>query len=242
MKHILAILMGIAILGLTVYLIVTNYVFVVRHVSVQLPDNSRFTPQQVALESGLHLGTRMDEIDVDLIARNLQDTGWLYLQDVVLQYPSGVQLVVEQRKPAALVSHVSTVIVTDANGIVIEQASGDPGYSNCVYVTDIDVHRAVPGYLLEASTDGKVDAMVALLQGFAEVPCQDLISFATLENPRNVRLYSTNHVWVVMGEGEKMADKLRWTEAALTDLIAKGEKLGTLNVVGGNHADYAPQQ
>lgn len=239
---VLTLIIAAGIVAAVAYFLITHYLFVVRSVSVQLPESARYTPQQVASQSGLKLGTRMDRIDETALAQQLAGTGWLELKDVQLQYPNHVQLVVEERKPAALVSHVSTVLVTDADGVLIEQVSGQPGYPDCVYVTDVDVKRAQPGHVLESGSRGKIEAMVALLQGFEEVPCQELISWATLEDPRNVKMYSTNHVWVEMGEPENMADKLRWTEAALNDLIARGEKLGTLNVSSGKHADYAPQQ
>lgn len=238
----LSMLAALAVVALIVYLVLTNYVFVVRSVSVELSGTDRYTSQQVALQSGLTLGTRMDRIDSDAIAHQLGATGWLQLDEVRLEYPSKVILAVSERTPAALVSHVSTVLVTDSDGVLIEQVSGDPGYANCLYITDVDVKRAQPGQRLQASTAGKIDAIVALLKGLEEVPCQSLISWATLENPQNIKLYSTNHVWVEMGDDENMADKLRWTEAVLNDLIGRGEKLGTLNVSSGTHADYAPEQ
>lgn len=241
-RQVVTLIAAAVIVAAAAYFLITNYLFVVRSVGVQMAETGRFTPQQVVLQSGLQLGTRMDRIDEAAIAQQLDSTGWLKLDDVQLEYPNRVQLVVSERKPAALVSHVSTMLVTDADGVLIEQVASEPNYPDCVYVTDVDVKRAQPGQVLQSGTRGKIEAMVALLQGFEEVPCQELISWATLENPQNIRMYSTNHVWVEMGEGENMADKLRWTEAALTDLIARDEKLGTLNVSSGRHADYAPQQ
>lgn len=235
-------ILAAAVVAAAAYFLITNYLFVVRSIAVQLPEGARFTQQQAAQQSGLKLGARMDRIDEAAIAQQLAGTGWLELEDVRLEYPSHVELVVSQRKPAALVSHVSTVLVTDADGVVIEQVAGEPNYPDCVYVTDLDVKRAQPGHVLQSGSRGKVEALTALLQGFEEVPCQELISWVTLEEPKNVKMYSTNHVWVEMGEPENMADKLRWTEAALNDLIARGENLGTLNVSSGRHADYAPQQ
>ena len=232
---------ALAVTALAVYLVLTNYVFVVRSVGVEL-SGDRYTSQQVVLESGLTLGTRMDRIDQEAIARRLGDTGWLRLEEIRLEYPNRAVLVVAERTPAALVSHVSTMLVTDSDGVLIEQVTGDPGYSNCLYVTDVDVKRAQPGQPLQAATVGKINALVALLKGFEQVPCQSLISWATMENPQNIMMYSTNHVWVEMGGSENIADKLRWTQAVLEDLIARGEKLGTLNVSSGTHADYAPQQ
>lgn len=239
-RHIPAILLCLAAAALLVWFLLTNYVFVVRSTGVQLPENSRYTPQQVMQQSGLKLGTRMDRIDEAAIAQNLQDTGWLVLEDIQLQYPGHVVLAVSERRPAAMVSHVSTLIITDAQGIMIEQVKGDPGYDNCVYVTDMDIRRAQPGHALQPTESKRFEALTALLQGLEEVPCHDLIGWVTMEDPRDLRMYATNHVWVELGDSDDMADKLRWTEAALTDLIARGEKLGTLNVASGKHADYSP--
>lgn len=230
-----------AVVLAAVYFLMMNYLFVVRRVSVQLPQNSRFTAQQAAASTGIVVGTRLDRVDRAAVAQALQDTGWLILEDMELKYPDQVHLVVSERKPAAMVSHVSTLLVTDSDGVLIEQVSGDPGYADCLYVTDVDIRRAQPGQPLQSGTSGKIEGMVALLKGLEQVPCHDLIAWASLESPRNIRLYSSNHVWVSMGDEEKMTDKLRLAEAALSDMISKDEKLGKLNVSSGLYADYAPE-
>lgn len=234
-------LLGFAALLGAVYVLLINYVFVVREVGVQMPQDCRFTAQQVAQVSGVKLGTRLDRIDEAEIAQNVLNSGWLCLEGVEVIYPDRLQITVSQRRPAALVSHVSTLLVTDSDGIMIEQVSGDPGYPGCVYITDIDIRRAHPGQRLQAADNTKIDAMVMLLKGLEEVSCQDLISWASVAQSRAMRLYSGNHVYVELGDGSRMPDKLRLMEAALTDMIHRGESLGTLNVSSGIYADYAPQ-
>lgn len=233
--------LGAALLAL-IYFLITNYLFVVRRVDVVLPEGSRFTPQQAAGCTNLRVGTRLDRVDRESVASALRDTGWLVLEDLRVQYPDCVRIEVSERRPAALVSHGGTLLVTDAEGIMIAQVSGDAGYEDCLYVTEMDIRRAQPGQALQSSSSGKMEAMTALLQALEEVPCRDLIARASIESARNIKLYSVNHVWVEMGDKERMADKLRLTEAALTDMIAKQESLGTLNVSGGRYADYAPNE
>lgn len=235
-------LLGLAAMGWLVYFLLTNYVFVVRKVSVELPTDSRFTQQQAASAAGIRLGTRMDRLDTEAFEKGLQASGWLELEKFEIDYPDHVNLIVRERKPAAMISDAGTLLVIDSDGVLIEQVSGDPGYPDCIYIQDVEIRRAQPGQQLQTNDPEKIESIVALLKGLESVPCHDLISRASMADARNIRLYSVNHVWVEMGAGERMAEKLYWAEAALTDMVARGEQLGTLYVSSGKHADYAPQQ
>lgn len=232
----------VAVIALAVYLVLTNYVFVVRSVSVRMDDESRYTRQDVVLLSGVTLGTRMGKIDDLAVTQRLADTGWLDLQAIEQNYPNNVTLEVAVRRPSALISHVGTLLVTDREGVVIEQVKARPDYPDCVYVTDLDVSFQKIGRKLQSATSGQMDALISLLEAMEKVGCQGIVDTISVKDPQQLILYSTNGVRVELGDGERMADKLRWMQAVVNDLIARQENFGTLYVSSGTHADYYPQQ
>lgn len=231
-----------ALIALAVYLVLTNYVFVVRSVSVRMDADERFSPQEVVLLSGVELGTRMDRINGAAVAQRLADTGWLELEAIEQNYPNNVTLQVAVRRPAALISHVGTLLVVDDKGVMIEQVNAQPAYENCIYVTDMDVSFRKAGRRLQSATSGQMDALLAILEAMQEVGCQRLVDTVSMKNPQQLILYSINGVQVKLGDGSRMKDKLRWTQAVVNDLIERQESFGTLNVTSGTHADYYPQQ
>lgn len=235
-------LLLLALIALAVYLVLTNYVFVVRSVSVRMEEDGRFTKQDVVLLSGVKLGTRMDRIDGASVAQQLADTGWLELEAIEQNYPSNVTLQVAVRRPAALISHVGTLLVVDDKGVVIEQVNAQPAYANCVYVTDMDVSFQKAGRRLQSATSGQMDALLVILEAMQKVGCQKLVDTLSMKNPQQLILYSVNGVQVKLGDSSRMEDKLRWTQAVVNDLIERQESFGTLNVTSGTHADYYPQQ
>lgn len=235
-------LLLVAVVALAVYLVLANYVFVVRSVSVRMEDESRYTKQDVVLLSGVTLGTRMGKIDDLAVSQRLADTGWLDLQAIEQNYPNNVTLEVAVRRPAALISHVGTLLVADKEGVVIEQVKARPAYADCVYVTDLDVSFQKPGRRLQSATSGQMDALTALLEAMEQVGCQGIVDTVSVDDPLQLVIYSTNGVRVELGDGERMEDKLRWMQAVVNDLIARQESFGTLYVSSGTHADYYPQQ
>ena len=46
---------------------------------------------------------------------------------------------------------------------------------------------------------------------------------------------------VLLGNTENMPDKIAWMAAALSDLEARGERGGKLDVYSGRKADYIPE-
>ncbi len=232
----------LAVVALAVYLLLTNYVFVVRSVSVRMTGDARYSQQEVVLMSGVTLGTRMDRVDDAAVAQQLADTGWLDLRAIEQNYPNNVTLEVAVRRPAALISHVGTLLVVDAEGVVIEQVQTRPDYPNCVYVTDLDVSFQKPGRKLQSATAGQMDALTSLLAAMEQVGCQAVVDTLSVDDPQQLVLYSTNGVRVELGNGDRMADKLKWMQAVVNDLIEREENFGTLYVSSGTHADYYPQQ
>lgn len=231
-----------AVAALVIYLLLTNSVFVVRKVSVRMEENDRYSQQEVVLLSGVKLGTRMDRIDGAAIAQSLADTGWLELLSVEPDYPNTVVLEVSVRRPAALISHVGTLLVADEKGVVIEQVNSMPEYENCVYVTDLNVSFQKAGRRLQSATPGQMDALLALLEAMETVGCQNIVDTVSVNDPQQLIIYSTNGVEVELGDCERMEAKLSWMKAVIEDLIRRQESFGTLNVTSGTHADYYPQQ
>jgi cell division protein FtsQ len=229
-------LIMLVILAICVWLILKNYVFVIRNVEVHGTTNVSET--EVVRLSNLRLGTPLRSIDEKALALELQSDGRLALIGVETRYPSTVILTVRERTKDALIVQSGRVLLLDSDAYVVEILNRLPEQS-LPYVSGLRAANFQLGRRLDVPED-RIAAMKVVIEALKTCGATGLVSELDVENPRELRITTRTGMTVLLGNTDNMIDKIIWMNGAVRDLESRGQTNGTLDVASGTKADYLP--
>ena len=222
------------IAALAAWLALNHYVFVIREVDVA---GSGSVPAHEAVRlSGIRLGTRMNALDEALVESGVEEDGRLAFVSLEKHYPQSVTLNVRERTQDAMIVQAGKVLVLDSDGYVVSIGDHLP-QATMPYVTGLRISGYQLGRQLDTA-DGRVYAMKAVLEGLKRVNGTGYVSELDVELLSDLRITTRTGMTVLLGNSNDMLNKLTWMTGALTDLEARGELLGRLDVSSGTKADF----
>ena len=225
------------VLAAAVWLLIANVVFVVREVDVE--GEGEVPEADVRRLSGIHLGTRMLDLNVARVRESVESDGRLAFVALDRQFPSRVLLTVRPRTWDALILQGGKILVLDSDAYVVQVADQLPA-THVPYVSGIKAMYYSPGRQLDTS-DGRCPAMSAVLKALKEQGATSYVSELSVSNTDDLRIYTSSGMTVLLGNAENMEAKVAWMTAALTDLQARGQTRGTLDVSSATKADFMPE-
>ena len=226
----------IAILALAlVCALLLKFVFVVRDVDVGGNPGS-MSAESVIRAARLNFGASIFGVDGEKVAENIGATGVLRCEDVQLQYPDTVLLTVQARTRAAMALHLGKIHVLDETGCVITSLDDVPG-ENLVYISGLRVQGCTAGKVIQADAD-QLKAYCEVMQALLSAGAEAYVSEMNLDNPADIRIITRTGITVELGGSENARNKIAWMQGAVSDLEARGQAGGVLDVRSGTKADY----
>ncbi len=233
-KNFLPAVILVAILAIAVYLLLDNYVFVVR--DIEVIGAQTMGAEDVIRLAQLPIGKPLRQVREEKVRRALESTGKLALESIQTKPPNRVLLTVRERRQAALVQNAGQVLALDSDGVVIAQYQSVPEESS-VYVTGLNVRHFALGSQIGGDSQA-VEDMVAVLRALQAVDAEALVSELNVADSQQLYFYSRTGIQVMLGSNDNMERKLQWMKSALLDLEGRGETRGRLDVSSGNKADF----
>ena len=231
-------LASVALLAVAVALVLWNIVFVVRDVAVV--GSGEISAQEVARMSGIRLGTRMRNVDVESVREGVESDGRMAFVGLERRLPSHLVLTVRPRTRDALVMQGGKVLVLDSDAYVVEIADRLPE-GNVPYVTGLRPSGYQLGRQLDTA-DGRCACMKAVLEAARAHNATGYISEISVADPNDLRIITRTGMTVMLGDAQNMENKIVWMAGAVADLEARGETSGRLDVTSGKKADYQPPE
>lgn len=227
---------AIAVLGIAMWILLANVVFVVRDVTV---IGAGEVPEADARHlSGIQLGTRMTAIREERVRLDVESDGRLAFVGLKKRLPSRVELTVRPRSMDAVILVAGKILVLDSDAYVVR--IGDSLPENSVpYVTGIKDAYYTLGRQLDTA-DGRCPAMKAVVEALKSQNATAYVSELNVSNTADLRITTRTGMTVLLGDAEDMPAKIAWMAAALADLEARGQTTGQLDVSSGTKADYRP--
>ena len=230
-------LIAVAALGVALWLLLANVVFVVRDVRV---DGAGEIPEEdVVRLSGIRFGAPMRRVDPEKVRLDVESDGRLAFLDLEKRYPNQILLSVRPRSRDAVVQQGGNTLILDAQGYVVEVVDRLPE-AQMPYVSGLRASYYRLGRRLDAA-DGRVDAMGTVLETLKARGAMAYASEVNVDDIEDLRIITRTGVTVLLGNAGNMPDKIAWMVGALADLEARGERGGRLDVVSGAKADYIPE-
>ena len=229
---------AVAVLGVALWLLLANVVFVVREVRVE--GAGEVPEADVRRLSGIRLGARMSAVNVEAIRQDVESDGRVAFVSLDRSYPSRLVLTVRPRTLDALILQGGKLLVLDSDAYVVRIADQLPD-SRIPYVSGIRATYYALGRQLDLS-DGRCLAMKAVLEALKAQAATGYVSELNVSNTEDLRAITRTGMTVLLGNSDDMARKIAWMSGALADLEARGETDGLLDVSSGTKADYRPAE
>jgi cell division protein FtsQ len=160
---------------------------------------------------------------------------------VSMKLPDEVIIVLEERVPAAAVPYLSSYLIIDCNGFILDIVKQSQGVSLPV-LEGIHVSCLSKGSFLEVSEKDSYQFKVLthFLKSLEEWEIKDRIKAIYIDNPDDITLLTNDDIKVSIGQALDLDRKLGWLcSEAYTQVLEKGEP-GTLDVRTPGKAVFHP--
>lgn len=229
-------LIAIAVLGVALWLLLVRVVFVVR--GVQVEGAGEIPAGDVLRLSGIRMGGPIGGVDAEQVRLAVESDGRLAFVGLEKRYPNQILLTVRPRSHDAVMLQGGKTLVLDSAGYVAQVLDQLP--ENLPYVSGLRASYYLLGRQLDTA-DGRCGAMEAVLEALKARGAMQFASEISVADIEDLRVVTRTGVTVLLGNAENMPDKIAWMAAALSDLEARGERGGKLDVHSGKKADYIPE-
>ena len=219
---------------LLVWLLLTNYVFLIRN--VQVVGAGDMSEADVVRLSGIPLGGRLNAVDKAALRAKLESTGQLAFVSAEKKYPDTVVLTVRQRSRDAITLQAGKLLVLDSDGYVVSVGDVAPE-DGMPYVMGLKFSTYRLGKQIDAP-ESRLNAMKAVLEALKAHNAMGYVSEINLEHLSDIELIARKGIVVSLGDADNMNNKIIWMVGALQDLESRGETLGRLDVSSGSKADF----
>ena len=217
--------------------LIRGQIFAVREIVVT--GNSMRSDAEIAGLSGIRLGMNILNVNKEAVERNISADNYVELLEVRTELPDTVILEVRERTASAAVNCAGVIMLTDQNGFILERLTNLPRTNGIIVVSGMNVIIGAQGRTIESGTAGQLEIMSRVLGAICENGVQHLISELNVSDPDNLYLVSQTGIQVLLGDEEKLGDKLVWMQAVLEKLTQNGVMRGVLDVSSGKNATYA---
>jgi len=234
-QPVIPLIAAIAVLGIALWLLLVNVVFVVRQVQVE--GAGEIPTADVVRLSDIRLGGPMSRVDPEQVRLAVESDGRLAFVGLERRYPSQILLSVRLRSHDAVILQGGKALVLDSEGYVAQVLDRLP--EDLPYVSGLRASYYLPGRRLDTA-DGRLAAMGAVLEALKARGAARYVSEISVEDTEDLRIITRTGMTVLLGNSDNMPDKIAWMAGALADLEARGEIGGTLDVFSGTKADYIP--
>lgn len=190
--------------------------------------------------SGVSLGDNIFKISREKVKKRIESNSpFPVVETISFRLPDEVIIAVEERSPAALIPYLSSHIVIDTNGFILDIIKQRETTQYPV-IEGIRLRNLTKGSLLESvdSDNYKRKVLIHLLEEIREWDIGGMLELINLEDPDSIILLTRDQVTVSVGQGVELDKKLGWLKSeAYTEVLARTEK-GVLDVSVPGKAVY----
>ncbi|HHY82704.1 MAG TPA: FtsQ-type POTRA domain-containing protein [Clostridiales bacterium] len=193
--------------------------------------------------SGISYGDNIFKINKEKVRQRIEGNApFPMVQAISIRLPDEVIIAVEERVPAAVIPYLSSNIIIDSSGFILDivKQTNELSYPT---IEGMHISRLIKGSVLEtAESDSyKFKIMIRMLEAIAKWEIGSMIQTIYLDDPDHVELVTRDDVHVTLGQALELDRKLGWLQSdAYTEVLNRDEK-GTLDVSVPGKAVFHPE-
>lgn len=193
--------------------------------------------------SGIYYGDNIFKINREQVKQRIEGNApFPVVEGISINLPDEVHIIVEERVPAALVPYLSSHILMDSSGFVMDimKQTKEPSYP---VVEGISISRLTKGSILEVAQDGnyKKKVLVRMLEALEQWDVIHMVETMYLDNPDDIILITRDGIQIKLGQAVELDRKLGWLKSTAYTEVIQGEETGTFDVSVPGKAVFHPQ-
>ena len=210
------------VLIVALFFLVNSSLFYVTSITVK--GNVTFSEQEIITLSGLSFDQNILHVDEVQIKENIEQNVMLVVKDIKRTFPTGVEITVEERVPAAQIGTANGYYVVDSNGIALTLF---PARSKgLTVVSGIRMQEPVFGQQIIAESDEKLTSLVRVLEAMETYKLEDKILGIDLSDPHRIELTYEGDIMIRLAGASSVMDRFRYLKAtveAVKDKLKDGQ-------------------
>lgn len=197
--------------------------------AVTVTGNSALTAEQIVKSSGITTGRNILRVNSNAAKKSLEKIPMIKNADILLKFPSTVEIAVEECARAAYVKYMDKYICIDKNGKILEVVKTAEN-ANLIIVTGVSPTEFIAGKSLVLKDADKLEALKSLLSEIEEaVYLPNAVKSIDLSDKNKITMVMDNEIIVNMGKNESLQYKMAYLTKTLETQL-KTYRGGTLDL------------
>jgi cell division protein FtsQ len=217
----------ITVLAVILLIVAAYYVTLLRNVEVV--GNDKYSAAAISELSGLVGGKNMFLCDLDAARANITSNPYLNVLKMERILPDTIRITLQERKETAVIMYLDYNVVIDESGYVLSIGGGGT-YPDILHVIGMSATGLQVGRTLAQSDNFQAQTLLALLENLGKYDLIGTMEQVNISNPLRVEMRTREGLDIVLGEPDKLEEKMAWIVEVLPVLRERGYTEGTLNV------------
>jgi cell division septal protein FtsQ len=193
--------------------------------------------------SGISYGDNIFKINREQVKRRIEGNApYPIVEGISINLPNKVHIIVEERVPTAVVPYLSSYILVDSSGFIMDitKQTQEPSYP---VIEGISISRLTKGSTLEVAQDGnyKKKVLIRMLEALEQWNITHMIKTMYLDNPDDIILVTRDEIQVKLGQAIELDRKLGWLKSTAYTEVLQKQEIGTFDVSVPGKAVFHPQ-
>lgn len=192
--------------------------------------------------SGISKGDNIFKIDKKLVKSRIEGSApFPRILGISIKLPDEVLISIEERTPVALIPYLSSYLVIDESGFILDIIKED-NVPSLPIVEGIHITRLTKGSLLEVSESDnyRYKILTVMLEAVTEWEFGELIHTISLNNPDEISLLTRDGISVYVGQAVELDRKMGWLDSEAYTKVLQSEQEGSLDVSVPGKAVFHP--
>ena len=230
-------ILALAIL-LIVAMVIARYTFL--NVSnIDVIGNETYSKEEIIRWSGVRKGMYLLSVNGKDIKNIFENEPYVVLDYVEKSVPGNVKIAVKERKPVAYFDNCGIYYTIDKDRMVLGMSEDmNSQFTGLFELKGLSLKEARVGLKLQLLDDEQGVICESLIREFRVMQCLPIIADMDLSDLKSIRLMTTEHYTIQMGDDQNIHAKLRAMTLVRERLISMGLTEGTIDVRDYEHPVY----
>ena len=241
-SHVIALVLGVAVLLMTVTILFASPIFSVQEIRVT--GNSRVSSEEIIRLSGVETGMNRFSLNVDEVTERVQSNHYLICDLVHMPEWNTVEIRVREREVVSVIEYNGLMYYADNRGMILEEFANRENLpmSEKILVVGLNIRRCDVGRKVTLSDPSQLDVYNDILVELKVMSALDMIEELDMSSMESIFLATRDGYSVRLGDGTDIHRKIRSMLLTL-DAVRGGEDgVGTIDVSAPVTPTFMPDE
>jgi cell division protein FtsQ len=224
---------------LTTLALLTAAFFILRIDLISVTGVSGPVSERIIGSSGIKKGSPIWLADLNKAKAGIESDPYIKVGRIEREYPSTIVIEAEERKEAAAIEYMGTFIVIDREGHVLSIGERE-NTDGLIRIKGLRLTGCQVNRDLSETADIFISALIDTIGAIEDQGLADSILEMDLSNPLGIRLTALEGLSILIGQPERLDEKLMKLNELLPILKARGIAAGTLDLSAKAEPVYSP--